>query len=69
MLKILRKHSQHWLIAAIIGAIVVVFGLVVGWYLGGVDRPTALRVGVIAARRIRSFAAGVFAGLRDGALP
>ncbi len=34
MLKILRKHSQHWLIAAIIGAIVVVF---IFWGMGSMD--------------------------------
>ena len=34
MLKILRKHSQHWLIAAVIGAIVVVF---IFWGMGSMD--------------------------------
>ena len=36
MLKILRKHSKHWLIAVIIGAIVVVF---IFWGIGGMDSP------------------------------
>jgi peptidyl-prolyl cis-trans isomerase D len=36
MLKILRKHSKHWLIAAIIGAIVVVF---IFWGIGGMEQP------------------------------
>jgi peptidyl-prolyl cis-trans isomerase D len=36
MLKILRKHSKHWLIAAIIGAIVVVF---IFWGIGTMDPP------------------------------
>jgi peptidyl-prolyl cis-trans isomerase D len=36
MLKILRKHSKHWLIAAIIGAIVVVF---IFWGIGGMEPP------------------------------
>jgi len=35
MLKVLRKHSQHWLIAAVIGAIVVVF---IFWGIGGMDQ-------------------------------
>lgn len=34
MLKILRKHSKHWLIAVVIGAIVVVF---IFWGMGGLD--------------------------------
>lgn len=36
MLKILRKHSKHWLIAAIIGAIVVVF---IFWGIGSMEPP------------------------------
>jgi peptidyl-prolyl cis-trans isomerase D len=35
MLKILRKHSQHWLIAAVIGAIVVVF---IFWGMGSMEQ-------------------------------
>jgi len=34
MLKILRKHSKHWLIAVVIGAIVVVF---IFWGMGSMD--------------------------------
>ncbi len=36
MLKILRKHSKHWLIAAIVGAIVVVF---IFWGIGTMHGP------------------------------
>jgi peptidyl-prolyl cis-trans isomerase D len=36
MLKILRKHSKHWLIAAIVGAIVVVF---IFWGMGSMQSP------------------------------
>jgi peptidyl-prolyl cis-trans isomerase D len=36
MLQILRKHSKHWLIFVIVGAIVVVF---IFWGMGGMDTP------------------------------
>jgi hypothetical protein len=36
MLQILRKHSKHWLIFVIVGAIVVVF---IFWGMGGMDPP------------------------------
>lgn len=41
MLKILRKHSQHWLIAAVIGAIVVVF---IFWGMGGMSTPQSQEI-------------------------
>ena len=41
MLKILRKHSQHWLIAAVIGAIVVVF---IFWGMGGMSNPQSQEI-------------------------
>lgn len=41
MLKILRKHSKHWLIAVIIGAIVVVF---IFWGMGGMDSPQSQEI-------------------------
>ena len=33
----------------LLGAIVVVFGLVLGFAIGGIDRPSAMRIGVVAA--------------------
>jgi peptidyl-prolyl cis-trans isomerase D len=41
MLKILRKHSQHWLIAVVIGAIVVVF---IFWGMGSMDPPQSQEI-------------------------
>ena len=41
MLKILRKHSQHWLIAVVIGAIVVVF---IFWGMGGMNSPQSQEI-------------------------
>jgi peptidyl-prolyl cis-trans isomerase D len=41
MLKILRKHSQHWLIAVVIGAIVVVF---IFWGMGGMSTPQSQEI-------------------------
>jgi peptidyl-prolyl cis-trans isomerase D len=41
MLKILRKHSKHWLIAIIIGAIVVVF---IFWGMGSMDPPSSREI-------------------------
>lgn len=41
MLKILRKHSKHWLIAVVIGAIVVVF---IFWGMGSMDSRTSQEI-------------------------
>jgi peptidyl-prolyl cis-trans isomerase D len=44
MLKILRKHSKHWLIAAVIGAIVVVF---IFWGMGSMESRRSQEIALV----------------------
>lgn len=33
----------------LLGAIVLVFGIALGWFIGDIDRPTAIRIGIVSA--------------------